>query len=84
MRHWPADLLVLLVRGYQLFISPLLSQHCRLHPTCSQYAIEALRTHGAFKGSWLTLLRLGRCQPLHPGGYDPVPPVRSRQTGDMC
>jgi putative membrane protein insertion efficiency factor len=84
MKHWPANLLVLPVRGYQLFISPLLGQHCRFHPTCSQYAIEALRTHGALKGSWLALLRLGRCHPLHPGGYDPVPPRRSGERGDGC
>ncbi len=74
MKRWPANLLVLLVRGYQLLFSPMLGQNCRFHPTCSQYAIEALKTHGALKGSWLTLRRLLRCQPLHPGGYDPVPP----------
>lgn len=79
MKHWPANVLVLVVRGYQLLISPLLGPRCRFHPTCSHYAIEALRTHGALKGSWLTVLRLGRCHPLNPGGYDPVPPVRSRE-----
>ncbi|WP_462322615.1 membrane protein insertion efficiency factor YidD [Halochromatium sp.] len=84
MKHWPAGLLVLLMRGYQLFISPMLGPHCRFHPTCSQYAIEALRTHGALRGSWLTLLRLGRCHPLHPGGYDPVTPARSDERGGRC
>lgn len=84
MKRWPANLLVLLVHGYQLFISPMLGPHCRFHPTCSQYAIEALQVHGAIKGSWLTLLRLGRCHPLDPGGYDPVPPDRSGDTGGMC
>lgn len=84
MKRWLANLLVLLVRGYQLFISPMLGQHCRFHPTCSQYAIEALQVHGAIKGSWLTLLRLGRCHPLHPGGYGPVPPGRSREGDGMC
>lgn len=74
MKHWPAALLVLLVRGYQLLISPLLGPRCRFYPTCSQYTIEALKTHGALKGSWLALRRLGRCHPLNPGGYDPVPP----------
>ena len=73
MKHLPAQLLALLVRGYQLLISPMLGPHCRFHPTCSQYAIEALRTHGALKGVWLTLRRLGCCHPLHPGGFDPVP-----------
>lgn len=84
MKRWLAQLLVLLVRGYQLFISPMLGPRCRFHPTCSQYAIEALRTHGAVKGSWLTLRRLVCCHPLHPGGYDPVPPSRSHKGGGMC
>lgn len=79
MKHWPAQLLVLIVRGYQLFISPLLSPRCRFRPTCSYYAIEALRTHGALKGSWLALRRVGRCHPLNPGGYDPVPPVKAKR-----
>jgi putative membrane protein insertion efficiency factor len=68
-----ARLLVVLVRGYQLAISPLLPPACRYTPTCSQYAIDALRQHGAMKGSWLALRRLGRCHPFRPGGYDPVP-----------
>ena len=77
MKRWPTHLLMLLVRGYQLFVSPILGSHCRFQPTCSEYAIEALRTHGALKGIWLTLRRLGRCHPMHPGGYDPVPPCCS-------
>ena len=81
MKRWPAKLLVLIVRGYQLFISPLLGPRCRFHPTCSHYAIEALQTHGALKGTWLSLKRLGRCHPLNPGGYDPVPPGRSGEQG---
>ena len=81
MKRWPANLLVLIVRGYQLFISPLLGPRCRFHPTCSHYAIEALQTHGALKGTWLSLKRLGRCHPLNPGGYDPVPPGRSGEQG---
>jgi putative membrane protein insertion efficiency factor len=68
-----ARLLVILVRGYQVAISPLLPAACRYTPTCSQYAIDALRQHGAMKGSWLALRRLGRCHPFRPGGYDPVP-----------
>ncbi len=84
MKHWPANLMVLIVRGYQLFISPMLGPRCRFHPTCSHYTVEALRTHGALKGSWLSLLRLGRCHPLHPGGYDPVPPGRSGERGGEC
>lgn len=76
MNRWPASMLVLLVRGYQLFISPALGSHCRFQPTCSQYALEALRMHGALKGIWLALRRVLRCHPLHPGGYDPVPPAK--------
>ena len=77
MTRWPARMLVLLVRGYQLLISPMLGPRCRFHPTCSQYAVEALQTHGAVKGGWLALRRLLRCHPLHPGGHDPVPPAKT-------
>lgn len=63
----------MLVRGYQVAISPLLPPSCRYTPTCSQYAIDALRRHGALKGSWLAARRLGRCHPFRAGGYDPVP-----------
>jgi len=71
-------LLVALVRLYQLLLSPLLPPSCRFSPTCSAYAIEALRTHGAFVGSWLAARRLLRCHPFHPGGYDPVPDRKPR------
>ena len=71
-----ASAVILPIRGYQLFISPLLAPRCRFHPTCSQYAIEAVQTHGAFRGMWLALRRLLRCHPLHPGGDDPVPPAK--------
>jgi putative membrane protein insertion efficiency factor len=63
----------LLLRGYQLFVSPLLGPACRFHPSCSQYADEALRQHGLFNGGWLAARRLCRCGPWHAGGYDPVP-----------
>ena len=66
-------LLVLLVRGYQVALSPLLPSSCRYYPTCSHYAIEALEKHGALRGGWLALKRIGRCHPFRPGGYDPVP-----------
>ncbi|MEO6148064.1 MAG: membrane protein insertion efficiency factor YidD [Sulfuriferula sp.] len=66
-------LLIYLVKAYQYAISPLLGSHCRFTPTCSQYAVEALTKHGAAKGSWLSMRRLSRCHPRHPGGYDPVP-----------
>ncbi|HEY1699248.1 MAG TPA: membrane protein insertion efficiency factor YidD [Trebonia sp.] len=58
---------------YQRFISPLLAPRCRFAPSCSQYAVEAVRTHGAARGLWLAVCRLARCHPFNPGGYDPVP-----------
>ncbi len=66
-----AAVLIAVVRGYQLGISPLLGQRCRFHPTCSQYAIEAIRRSGAVRGSWKAIRRIARCHPWHPGGYDP-------------
>jgi hypothetical protein len=65
-------ILVLFVRAYKLALSPLLPPSCRFIPTCSEYAIEALRRHGPLKGFTLTALRLLRCNPLCRGGYDPV------------
>ena len=68
-----AKLLIRLVRGYQLVLSPYFGGSCRFLPTCSCYAIEAIETHGALRGSWLALRRLGRCHPLGRSGFDPVP-----------
>jgi putative membrane protein insertion efficiency factor len=62
-----------LIRGYQLAISPLLGPRCRFYPSCSHYAIEAIETHGALHGMWLTIKRISRCHPWHEGGFDPVP-----------
>lgn len=62
-----------LIRFYRRFLSPLLPAACRFEPTCSQYALDAIEMHGAFKGGWLTLRRLLRCQPFSRGGFDPVP-----------
>ena len=67
---------VLLIKGYQIFISPILPSSCRYNPTCSHYAIEALRTHGILKGSWLAAKRIGSCNPWGGSGSDPVPPKR--------
>jgi putative membrane protein insertion efficiency factor len=62
-----------LIRGYQLAISPLLGPRCRFYPSCSHYAMEAIESHGALSGTWLTIKRISRCHPWHEGGFDPVP-----------
>ncbi len=69
--------LTTLVRLYRLTLSKVMPPVCRFHPSCSRYALEALETHGPWKGGWLAVRRLSRCHPFHPGGLDPVPqPVR--------
>lgn len=73
MKKLLSSLLILPISFYQLCISPLLPPACRFTPTCSQYAIEALRKHGPFRGSWLALRRILRCHPWGGSGYDPVP-----------
>lgn len=65
-----------LLRVYQFAVSPFLGHHCRFHPSCSQYAVEAIEAHGSLRGSGLALRRLLRCHPWHAGGFDPVPPAR--------
>ncbi|MFH1262433.1 MAG: membrane protein insertion efficiency factor YidD [Pseudomonadota bacterium] len=62
-----------LFAAYRAVLSPVLGARCRFHPSCSRYAEKAIEEHGAGKGAWLALRRLGKCHPLHPGGYDPVP-----------
>jgi len=69
----PKKILMLLIKGYQKFISPFLGSNCRFNPTCSSYAINAIELHGSVKGSWLSLKRIIKCHPLHSGGEDPVP-----------
>ncbi|RMD69658.1 MAG: membrane protein insertion efficiency factor YidD [Gammaproteobacteria bacterium] len=66
-------ILVILIRGYRLFLSPWLGNRCRFYPSCSHYAETALLRHGLWRGGWLALRRLSRCHPWHPGGLDPVP-----------
>lgn len=65
--------LLTLIRSYRLLLSPWLGRNCRFWPSCSEYAEQAIRRHGAAKGTWLGVRRLSRCHPWHPGGVDPVP-----------
>lgn len=73
---WP---LLFIVRVYQVLISPLLGQNCRFHPSCSCYAHQALKQHGALKGSYLSIKRIVKCNPMHPGGFDEVPPTNEQK-----
>jgi putative membrane protein insertion efficiency factor len=72
--------LIWLLQGYRFAISPLYGQVCRYHPTCSAYALEAITRHGALRGGWLAVRRIGRCHPWAAGGYDPVPSAASDRT----
>ncbi len=67
-------LLVIFIRAYQYLLSPFLGNNCRYHPTCSDYACQAVHAHGPLRGLWLALRRIGRCHPWSAGGHDPVPP----------
>jgi putative membrane protein insertion efficiency factor len=66
-------LLVGLIRGYQILLSPFIGNQCRFTPTCSHYARGAVEKYGALRGSWMAVRRISRCHPWHPGGHDPVP-----------
>jgi putative membrane protein insertion efficiency factor len=72
-----ARVLMALIRLYQITLSPLLGPVCRFQPSCSRYAVECLRLHGAWRGSLLSIVRLAKCHPFHPGGHDPPPLPRS-------
>ena len=76
LRRFATGLLVWLVRGYRLLVSPVLPPSCRFQPTCSGYAIEALRAHGPLRGGAMALARIARCHPWGGQGFDPVPPAR--------
>jgi uncharacterized protein len=74
--------LLVLLAGYRRFVGPLLGPRCRFYPSCSAYAVEAVQLHGAVRGSWLAIRRLGRCHPFHPGGLDFVPgSPQARESG---
>ena len=75
------QILIVIIRGYRYLLSPWLGNHCRFYPSCSQYAVKSIETHGTGRGLWLAARRLARCHPWHPGGYDPVPPAD--RTGRM-
>jgi uncharacterized protein len=77
-------LIRVLIRAYQLAISPLLGARCRFYPSCSQYALEAVERHGSLRGGWLAIRRLARCHPFHPGGYDPLPLDPNVVTEQAC
>ena len=77
-------LLLLLIRGYQYLLRPMLGSHCRFYPSCSDYAREAVEAHGPARGSWLAVRRVCRCHPYHPGGYDPVPPTADKGVRDLA
>lgn len=68
-----SKMFILIIRGYQYFLSPYVGHQCRFTPTCSHYAVEALQRHGAVRGTWLASRRLSKCHPWHTGGFDPVP-----------
>ncbi len=72
-------IIILIIKLYRLLLSPLIGQKCRFYPSCSKYSETAFMQHGVIRGIWLTLKRLAKCQPLHPGGFDPVPQKPSSQ-----
>lgn len=73
LANLPKRVLMLLIRAYQVLISPLTPPSCRFTPTCSAYALTSIERYGVFRGGWLAVRRIARCHPFNPGGYDPVP-----------
>ncbi len=80
LAHWIRAIFVAPIRAYQRWISPLFPRSCRYYPSCSQYAIEAIETHGPIVGMALGVWRILRCNPWSKGGYDPVPPKRAKHS----
>lgn len=86
----PVRVLSAAIRGYQLVLSPFLGKNCRFYPTCSRYALESVQRFGVLKGTLLALVRIVKCGPWHPGGYDPVPErfclvnCRASETTKFC
>jgi putative membrane protein insertion efficiency factor len=78
-----ARVLMAAVRGYQKALSPFMGGNCRYYPSCSEYGYDAIRLHGAGRGAWMAVKRIGRCQPFHEGGYDPVPEPGQHDNNDM-
>ncbi|MCH9697373.1 MAG: membrane protein insertion efficiency factor YidD [Gammaproteobacteria bacterium] len=74
-----SQLLIVIIKGYRYCISPFIGQHCRFYPSCSEYALLSLQRFGLIKGSYLTIKRLLKCQPFHPGGVDDVPELSTNQ-----
>ncbi len=72
---WATRVALVAIDGYRLLLSPVLGGQCRFAPTCSDYARQAVAEHGATRGTWLATLRVLRCHPFHPGGFDPPPPA---------
>ena len=68
----PRMIAIAMLRFYKRWISPMLPSACRFHPTCSEYAMDAIEAHGVWRGSWMAVRRLARCHPFHQGGFDPV------------
>ena len=77
-----ARILMASVRGYQKVLSPAMGGNCRYYPSCSEYGYDAIRLYGAGRGAWMAVKRIGRCQPFHEGGYDPVPEPGQHKNND--
>ncbi len=82
LRRIFASLFLMLIRLYQVTLSPFLGGHCRYQPTCSNYGLEAIKTYGPWRGGWMARWRIARCHPFVKGGYDPVPPPPLKRRED--